>query len=140
MYRRRFNHPRPLFRRPLFRSGIGNGNETLKLKHERSHGVTNRLLVGVVGMLWASSAMAMSYNISQNYENPMCIAVKNAFAEGLVLDATQPLCERRFVLSPKAKALGLSNVDKKLLPQSIYQNLLEKIIAVTGGEKRPQSE
>lgn len=55
----------------------------------------------LIGMLCTTSALAMSYTIRPNYESDMCRAVRRAFTEGLVLDATQPLCERRFSLSPK---------------------------------------
>lgn len=93
----------------------------------------------MIGMLCTSNALAMSYSIQKDYGS-MCASVRKAFAEGMVLDATRPLCERRFELSPQAKRLGLSNVDKNLLPRSAYPNLLRKIITVTGGKKWPQSE
>jgi hypothetical protein len=61
-------------------------------------------------------------------------------AEGLVLDAEHPLCQRRFQLSPKSSALGLSNVEKTLLPASSYPGLMREVLPVVGGDELPLSK
>ena len=101
--------------------------------------ILRKISVMMIGLLCTSSALAVSYAIRPGYEGDMCGVVRNAFAEGMVLDAERPLCERRFTLSPKAKSLGLTNVEKELLPRSEYIDLLHKIVAVVGGEKMTHS-
>lgn len=97
-------------------------------------------LIALTCMLSTSGAMAVSYFIVDGYENTgMCQAVKKALSEGMVLDATRPLCERRFELSSRAKSLGLSGIKKTLLPPSSYMDLWLKMAQVDGQESRLQS-
>lgn len=98
-------------------------------------------LITLACMLSTSCAMAVSYFIVDGYENTaMCQAVKKALADGMVLDAERPLCERRFELRPEARSLGLSGVEKTLLPPSSYMGLWLKMAQVEGNELTPPSE
>lgn len=95
--------------------------------------ITRTLLLMLLGMLCASSALAVSYSIVPNYDNDLCQSIRSALAEGLVLDAEKPICERRFELSPKAKEKGFTLIDKTLLPQSSYAALLLRFYKILGG-------
>jgi hypothetical protein len=98
-------------------------------------------LIALVCMLSTSGAMAVSYFIVDGYENTaMCQAVRKALSDGMVLDAEQPLCERRFELRPQAKSLGLSGIEKRLLPPSSYMGIWLKMAQVEGGESMPPSD
>lgn len=106
-------------------------------------GLLRRWLVLLAGMLCSSSALALSYSIADGYGSDptgMCQAVRKALAESMVLDAKRPLCARRFELSPKAKSLGLSGIDKTLLPASSYPDLLRKMMPVYGKYHIPLSD
>jgi hypothetical protein len=84
--------------------------------------------------------MAVSYSIAEGYNDTgMCHAVKVALDKGWVVDAQNPLCERRFKLSKEAKSLGLSSIEMTLLPSSSYPDLMRKMLAVIGQEKNPKS-
>jgi hypothetical protein len=98
-------------------------------------------MIALACMLSTSGAMGVSYFIVDGYENTaMCQAVKKALSDGMVLDAERPLCERRFELRPQAKSLGLSAVEKTLLPPSSYMELWLKMAQVERGESTPPSK
>jgi hypothetical protein len=106
----------------------------------RMRPVINKLLVTVIAMLCPLTAFAAqySYRIPDGWSSPMCRAVRDALAEGLVLDAQKPVCERRFELSPQAQRLGLQAIKKTLLPASDYPALMLQFIEV--GKPSPSPE
>lgn len=98
------------------------------------------LTFGAIPLICTSSAMAVSYSIVEGDQSDVCQSVRRSLAEGMVMDAERPLCERRFQLSHRALSLGLSAIDETLLPTSGYRSLMRKILPVTGREKVPQSK
>lgn len=102
--------------------------------------IMRKLSIALILALCTFSTYATSYVIVPGYSNRMCSNIRMALTEGLVLDATRPLCGRRFELSPKAKRLGLVGIEKTLMPSSGYFDLLIRMAQVDAQESTSSSE
>ena len=105
--------------------------QNLKARH--------KVLTLAAGMLIGSSAFAVTYEVPADYRSSFCNPIRDALADGMLLDANGPICERRFRLSPRAKRFGLSPIRETLLPASRYPELLREILPVSRHERSPQS-
>lgn len=87
----------------------------------------------------SSSAMATTYVFSRHgqREEPVCQAFKKLLSNGLVTDAKEPLCFRRFSLDKRASKYGFNAIEIKGVQPSRYRALLKKMMVVAGGQPRP---